>query len=459
MTKRLIASLAALVCLAGGLLSFDTRPSPALDDGSRIVFDLPADQHMQNVGGSDGAGLCVYTSITLAAKWQNTKELFSFRKFAEGRPGGAYPEKIDADLKVYAKRYNVAIPGYVQHTGGDEAFLDLCAQTRRMPGITYAGADDFYDGPILHMVNLAHLDGFRAAIQDNNRAGKWTYDTRKRILQRWKGLDDDGKDLLVPVREGLRTLWIPAGGGWAFVWLTPPPPPIDPARRQVTEALEAERCQHCGQWEREIDETDQAVWKYWVNGEVRYIWKDGRWVGEEPAGLSPPGEPTDDWNKGIKPNGFDRRNRYWINGVEVSQAKAYAAVSAPDADGLVDDSDKYHLSVVGPRVTVDAKYAARVHIQFYEPTDWAARDRLRAKVTLQEPAKRGGKVVGEGDDINAVLASVFDQPAPVKPRPVGPKPVEPTPVPAPAPEPAPAKHTVWWWVLFGAVVLLFLGRK
>ena len=465
MKRRLLAAVAVLLALTASLLSFDTKPTPVLPDGTRIVFDLPADQHMQNVGGSDGAGLCVYTSITLGAKWQNTKEMYNLRKFAEGRPGGSYPEKMDADLKIYAKRYNVTIPNYVQHTGGDDAFLDLCIQTRRMPGITYAGVDDFYDSPILHMVNLAHLDEKNGAIQDNNRAGKWTSDTRKRILNRWKGLDDNGKDLLVPVREGLRTLWIPAGGGWAFVWLTPPPPPIDPARRPAVEAVETAKVR-CGCWEREIVE-DVAVWSYWSNGELKYFLRAGLWYNvdgqpiEPPEGLSPPtNEPTDDWNKGVLPNSYDRRNRYWINGVEVSRAKAYAAVSAPEADGLVDDSDRYHLSIVGPKVAIDPKYLARLHVQFYDSSDWAARDRLKAAVTLQEPAKRGGKVVGEGTDIKVILASVFDAPAPA--------PVVPKPVPTPAPEPKPVDPTPtepvlpapnWLLVIISILAALFLWPK
>lgn len=479
--KRLVA-LVTLLALATGLLAFDTRPEPVFPDGTKIQLVLPAKRHMQNVGGSDGAGLCVYTSVTLSADWQNLPEMKSLRKFAEGRPGGSYPEKLDADLKTYAQRYNVTLPNYVQHTGGDDAFLDLLIATRRMPGITYAGQDDFYDSPILHMVNLVHLDATHGAIQDNNRAGRWTSDTRQKILYRWKGLDDHGKDLLVPVRQGLRTLWVPAGGGWAFAWLGPPPPPR-PAG--IAEEPEPRGDIHrCGYWERHIVD-DVAVWVYWCNGHSVGAFRDGKWfivwiaedgsvtlVAEKPAppGLSPPtAEPTDDWNKGVESWKFDRRNRYWVNGVEVSQAKAYAI--AADPAGLVDDSDKYHFSVVGEDRSRIVKlfapggplepYARRVHVQVFSKDAWPV-EYLANTVTLQEPAKIGGKVVAVAGDageasLKKLLASVFDPPPPVKPDP--PKPVDPTPAPAPDPKPVePKKMPDWVYALLGFLALLFLRK-
>ncbi len=501
--KRILA-IVALLALATGLLAFDTRPTPDCADGTPIQLVLPAREHMQNVGGSDGSGLCVYTSVTLAAKFQNVTEMFGLRKFAEGRPGGSYPEKLDADIKLYAQRAGVTAPSYVQHTGGDDAFLDLCIATRRMPGITYAGVDDFYSSPILHMVNLVHLDSRHGAIQDNNRAGKWTSDTRQKILYRWKGLDDNGKDLLVPSRQGLRTVWVPAGGGWAFCWLGAPPPPRPPVSSEKNSTTESDRCRHCGHWERTTLADDRHAWVYWSNGEAVGAFCDGVWYtvthvstddgfgktitlytllekGEAPAGLSPPeGEPTDDWNKGVDSWKFDRRNRYWINGVEVSRAKAYAAVADPG--GLTDDSDKYHFSVVGADKKtvlawfgpsgVFADYARRVHVQVYDKAAWPT-EYLHAAVTIQEPAKMGGKVVAIATEYTEgackkALASIFDTPVAPKPvdpvKPVDPiKPVDPVkPVdPAPAPAPAPAPSLPGWLIalLAALALLIFKGKK
>jgi hypothetical protein len=118
------------------------------------------------------------------------------------------------------------------------------------------------------------------------------------------------------------------------------------------------RKERCGHWERVVIE-DEACWTYWCGGTCQGMFRAGKWYestdgtadsfseisSTPPAGLSPPeAEPTDDWNKGVDSWKFDRRNRYWINGVEVSRAKAYASVADPA--GLVDDSDKYHLSFV-----------------------------------------------------------------------------------------------------------------
>lgn len=489
--KRYLAALALLFGLAFTLSAWDTRPEPLFPDGTRVQLALPAKHHMQNVGGSDGAGLCVYTSVTLSAVYQNIPEVYNLRKFAEGRPGGSYPEKLAADLKTYAQRYNVTLPSYVQHTGGDDAFLDLCVQTGRMPGITYAGMDDFYDSPILHMVNLTHLDAKRGAIQDNNRAGKWTTDTRQKVLYRWKGLDDNGRDLLVPVRQGLRTVWVPAGGGWAFVWLTAPPPPrpVPTADGPDTQLPRKERCGH---WERVVIE-DEARWTYWCGGTCQGMFRAGKWYestdgtadsfseisSTPPAGLSPPeAEPTDDWNKGVDSWKFDRRNRYWINGVEVSRAKAYASVADPA--GLVDDSDKYHLSFVAADKSRIVKlfapggpleqYARRVHLQFYDKTDWPV-EYLANTVTLQEPGKIGGKVVGTSGEateanLKRVLGDVFDPPPPVKPAdPVKPDPVKPVPPVTPTPVdptvPTPAKPTlpVWVYAFLGLLAFLLFRRK
>ena len=96
---------------------------------------------------------------------------------------------------------------YVQHTGGDESFLELALKTGRMPGVTYAGRDNRYSGPIAHMVNLVYLDADQAAILDNNYPEKLLWMSRKEFLTRWRD----------------------QGGGWAVVLLTPPasPPPYN----------------------------------------------------------------------------------------------------------------------------------------------------------------------------------------------------------------------------------------
>ena len=50
--------------------------------------DLPNDLHLKNLGGSDGAGLCVFTSISHAARWQHVDVLKDFRDYMTRFPGG-----------------------------------------------------------------------------------------------------------------------------------------------------------------------------------------------------------------------------------------------------------------------------------------------------------------------------------------------------------------------------------
>jgi hypothetical protein len=497
MKRPFLAALVWLAVCVGSLAAWDTRPEPILPDGKPIMLVLPASEHMSNVGGSDGAGLCVYTSVTLSAKWHNITGAYNLRKFAEGRPGGSYPEKLAADIKTYSTRYHVTLPNYVQHTGGDDAFLDLCMLTRRYPGITYSGKDDFYRGPIAHMVNLVSLDKAYGSIQDNNRAGKWTSDTREKVLNRWKGRNDDGS----PMRSGR----FEVGGGWAFVWLAPPAPPVPtPSHKTVLEARKV------GSWERVIlgdtfkwdedfadrrqSERDVIVWVYWLDGQPvggfhkrvfrEVILRDGEpfALGDPkpcPCGVCPPcDEMTDDTNNGIDIARVSQTPRYWINDVEVGRDRAYAAV-IDVGDGLTDDSDKYHLSIVGPASDADRaqilkkfgvggsaeKYARRLHIQVYTSTDWPAKN-LSAPVTLQEPAKIGGKIVGVAkdwtdDSLKRILGDVFDPPPPpAPPKPPEPEPIVPAPKPEPAPAPTPAPAPLdWRHALLAALLAILVWRK
>ena len=195
-------SLVLAAALAPAAVAF-TPGGPTAPDGGRATVDLPAAQHMRNVGGSDGLGLCVFTSVEHSGRWQSIRALDGFQAWMRRRPGGGWPEKLDDMLARYCRETGAAIPAYIQHTGGDAEFLEAALRTDRMPCVTYAGRDDFYRGRIAHMVNLAHLDETKAAIVDNNRPGVWVWMTRAEFLARWRDM----------------------GGGWAVVFLDAPPPP------------------------------------------------------------------------------------------------------------------------------------------------------------------------------------------------------------------------------------------
>lgn len=195
------------VCPApqSGKISLGGAVSP--DGASEVDVDLPVDQRLRNIGSRvDGAGMCVSTSITHSARWQNLRDWSAWRDWCAQYPGGSYPAKTDRQVKQFAQEKAVAVPAFVQYEGTDPSVLRLALATGRLPSVTYAGRDGVrYRGPIAHMVNLVHLSERWAAVMDNNgRPEDLIWMSPAEFLDRWT--------------NGGR-------GGWAFVWLTPPPPP------------------------------------------------------------------------------------------------------------------------------------------------------------------------------------------------------------------------------------------
>ena len=196
--------LAIIVLLAGCCLPARaeraTEGGPTHKDGTEVICDLPLSHWIKNVGGRDGAGLCVFTSINMAAYWQNCEPLFNFQKQMRTEPGGGYPEKVDRMMRKYAPSTT-----YVQYSGDNPAILDLAIKTGRMPSVTY-GYSERYGGRVAHMVNLVHIDERIACVLDNNFIGaeRLEWMSRGEFLRRWKL----------------------GGGGWTVILLNPPPPPI-----------------------------------------------------------------------------------------------------------------------------------------------------------------------------------------------------------------------------------------
>jgi len=174
-----------------------TVGGPTSPSGKEVECDLPLSQRTKNVGGRDGAGLCVFSSIGHAARWQNEKRLVDFQKQMTKEPGGGYPEKVDRMIAKYGK----GTP-YIQYEGHDPIILKLALKTGRMPSVTYDGHDPHYSGSIAHMVNLIYLDDQEACILDNNFIDELVWMSAKEFSERWTG-----------------------DGGWAVILLAPPPPP------------------------------------------------------------------------------------------------------------------------------------------------------------------------------------------------------------------------------------------
>lgn len=431
---------ALLISAAFALADFVTTANPVHPSGVRAMVDAPPDLHIKNIGGSDGAGLCVGTSNEVAGRYQSMPELDGFQSWLHKRPGGSYPEMLEADLKKFASSKGVAVPSHIQHTGGDIAFLRLALKTRRMVCMTYAGFDPFYGQmPIAHMVDGAHLDDKLGAIIDNNEPGKWRWMSDVQLINRWLGKTDDGRNLRV-------------GGGWLVAWLTSPPPPVDttaknylPERPIVTPS---------GKWDDDEPESDKV-----------YPDPDPFMGGEAPR-------PRPLYPNGYDPDMLKPMMRYWIDGEEVSRPQAFDRLNRAVND-LVDDSARPHLSIVSDdpktaKMVAEATkpWADKLHVHVFPTGSWVTKQRLTAKVTAQLCADQNGKTVFKSDTVDAptvvqatkAALGIVDPPPPPPPAPT-PPPIVPAPVPAPdVPAPS-APVRVPMWAILAALAAWALSRK
>ena len=447
---RAFALLLLLTVMPARAGEFTPTPVPALGN-TRATADLPAAQHKKNVGGSDGAGLCVYTSAWHAAIWQDARDLFGFRAWMQKRPGGSYPDKFDATLAAFCKEKGIPLPAYVQHTGGDAEFLALALKTGRMVCCTYCGVDGpagYGSEVVAHMVNLVHLDAEQAAILDNNFPGRWLWMGRADFLARWRGVKPDGSAFLARDRFGRG---VPIGGGWAIVLLNPPPAPYpdDPARTVAAAGWPLLVGQNCpnGRCPVPVGDppTPDHVWGRFADGAWGWRFKDQ----VERTDLAPaaPAIP----HGGVDSARLSGERSYSLSGVPCSKTEALDALT------LTDDSGRWHLSVVGDaalcsRVKADtqaipAAVRARLHVQCYAPSSWqAAQFGLPAGVTLRRPAvnRVGGQVgtvAAESYSPTALAAMLAEKGGPsyVEPqtgpenpnRPPAPPKGEPVPTPPP----------------------------
>lgn len=207
-------TLSLLLLLVTGAVAQSTIEAtvsgPTGPDGTEIACDLPGHQHLRNKGGSDGAGLCVFTSIDHSARWQQVPQLIGFRDWMTRHPGGGYPSKVKTMIAKICQERGLPEPRYIQVEGGAETLdtLRLAIKTGRMPAVTYSySPTGRYGGRrIAHMVSLPHADSERFVVLDNNYPGVDQYE--------WMN-----------EREFLRAY--ATGGGWAVILLdsAPPPPP------------------------------------------------------------------------------------------------------------------------------------------------------------------------------------------------------------------------------------------
>lgn len=483
----------SVICISIlGSICLGIEPSGPVDPkgNERATVDLNKSQHIRNIGGSDGQGLCVFTSIYHAGRWQNIDALKDFRDWMAKKPGGGYPEKVDAMLKQYCAEKKVVLPDYIQHEGGEEEFLVAALKTGRVVCVTYAGMDDFYgQQAIAHMVNLMHLDKTRAAILDNNRPGVWIWMTHDEFMNRWKGLNDRGQPLRIGRQE--------VGGGWGIAFLAASPPtytvlPVAYSNWNLTEQCANGQCRVPNYAPTPIHTADAFTgwkeesygWVRWENGLHRGTLIDGEWhtgdpscekyeiaVSAFPDDLIDPSKPK--IPTGVVSEKLGKRVVYSMRGECVSKHQAFGAL----ANGVVDDTDKFHLSIVGDKAYQDkangvlaqlkAQYPDaynKLLIQIYAPDSWeVSQFSLKKGFSLRGPsATRVSPEIGVFDPADLQLLLDLLRVAKILPPLVVPDPV-PLPNPdAPLVNPkAPLKVSTGWFVagILGVVSLIYFWRK
>jgi hypothetical protein len=209
--RNFFVTLGSSLALAASLLAQASRSgfiNGREHNGEALTCDLPADEHLANIGSRiDGRGMCVMSSIEIAARWQGLESLRGLRDWCAKQPGGAYPAKVDRQLSDFCRSKAIPVPAYLQYEGRDPGpILDLCEKTGRMACVTY-GFSPRYRGTIAHMVCCAKFGGRWAVVLDNNFPGDRSYE--------WMSRDELARRILSP-----------DGRAWVFVWLAPPPPPV-----------------------------------------------------------------------------------------------------------------------------------------------------------------------------------------------------------------------------------------
>jgi hypothetical protein len=418
-------------CLIAALLLY-AAPAYAIEangpehDGKPARVVLPSTEHLKNVGGSDGAGLCVFASGTHAARYQSVALLEQWMQWMRKYPGGGYPSKVDTMLKRIASEKGVPVPPYVQHTGGDPDFLELALRTGRYPCVTYDGRDGvFYRGRIAHMVNLVYLDDETAAIHDNNYPGKWLWMTRSEFLSRWNG----------------------NGGGWAYVLLEVAPPPLPSP--QFTPIQWGTNC---------APRSRSYTQPYYVNPQpAPFIQPYVVPYTPQPVPVVEP-QPQPVVAEEIKNYGLDLdkipQEKGWSkNGRPCDKEECFEAFG----DGLIDDSTQPHLTWVGDKGSCDnflrdAKTLPNIRVHAYEPSHWRVRQSaLSPGLTMHEPSDSNGraKVKWHLTSYESADLARLVREGPRKPDP------SPSPLP-PLPSPSLPWELPTWMLWVAALVALLL---
>lgn len=190
----------------------EAHVGPLSPDGDEPQVDLPTHLHIKNRGGSDGAGLCVFASITHSAHWQSVSQLEDLFQWMWTKPGGGYPSKVSAMIKRKCAEKGIPEPEYVQIEGTDLDPIKMALKGGRPAATTYAiSPTGRYGGK-----TIAHMVSTMAAAVGRGPDGKgW-----------WAILDNNYPGTLEWMSEAhYRRAYTGGRLGWAIFLLNGPPPP------------------------------------------------------------------------------------------------------------------------------------------------------------------------------------------------------------------------------------------
>ena len=182
-------------------------------DGEEITCDFPLTEYCTNIGSHvDGAGMCVSTSIEMCARYLGLEDFRGFRDWCAKEPGGAYPGKIEDQIRRYCEYKHCVCPPFINWTGADPEPVVRDLDRRRLPFAHTYGWSPRYGHQISHMVFSVKFNGKYAVVVDNNEIGG---------VSRAEGRIFEWMDLA----EHIRRMKYGSDSGWVFAWIVPPLPP------------------------------------------------------------------------------------------------------------------------------------------------------------------------------------------------------------------------------------------
>lgn len=201
--------LAVAVAASGQAQTPDRRGEIALTaptyQGVTATAPIPPEMHVRNEGGSDGAGLCVISSILANGQYQHVPDLEGAKdsllwRTAKSRPGGYSPSKLEQLVSETMPNEK-----WAEYVGRDPSVLDTLSRKGYPIGATMNTGALYGYRPIHHMVSLIeYRNNGLACVVDNNDPGKYHW---------------------MPASEFARR-WIDGGTGWAWIWTRLPAPTL-----------------------------------------------------------------------------------------------------------------------------------------------------------------------------------------------------------------------------------------